>query len=444
MATVRKKSPGSPTQTYGSPLNVGYGGNDNYEYANHQKATQKTPSYYQNGEPLKRQISNRYSGNDGKKKSTLSLRLLPWILSIALFALFLLSRHQVSNANRKLSDSESTIRNEVQSCSKRIRDLNLSSSDIKSEMAKKTKDIVKMQYDWRKEKSELTLEIMEKTNTVQSSSALKAEIGVWKTRETAWRKSIELLTKKIERESYREALEGFGPGPHKIKFYVDVPRDSEKDAHIPDGEHPHFTLELYPLADMPHSVHLFLEQVHHGLWDGCSFVVNAPHILQAGTFPGGNTVVTYAEKIAAFEEVGLDVVSYQEYNTKHPHIQWSVGFAGRPGGPDFYINKLDNTKNHGPGGQSQHRLEEEADPCFGHVLDGKDVLQRMFIMKTDSKNDWVMDHPVHIVKARIVWGDNDTTKAIKHAKAIPHLSEMQGDTGVREAAEPLSPIPNQK
>lgn len=205
---------------------------------------------------------------------------------------------------------------------------------------------------------------------------------------------------------------------------------------IPDGEYPSFVIELHSLESMPHSVHLFLEQVYHGLWDGCSFVVNAPHILQAGTFPGGNDIVTYAEKIKAFEDVGLDVVSYQEYSKEYPHHQWTVGFAGRPGGPDFYINKLDNTNNHGPGGQSQHHLEEEADPCFGFVVEGKDVLERMYGMKTDAKNDWILDNPVHIVKARIV-DKSDDSKTIdsKHAEVIPGLSKMHGDPRIIPDAE---------
>ena len=43
-----------------------------------------------------------------------------------------------------------------------------------------------------------------------------------------------------------------------------------------------FTIKLNPVDKMPHSVHLFLEQVHHKLWDGIPFMVNAGHILQTG------------------------------------------------------------------------------------------------------------------------------------------------------------------
>merc|ERR1740139_214268 len=65
----------------------------------------------------------------------------------------------------------------------------------------------------------------------------------------------------------------------------------------------------------------------------------------------------------------------------------------------------------------------------------------MYQMKTDAKNDWVMDNPVHIVKARIIY-NNNVVKDIRKAEAIPHLSEMQGRQGIH-GIKPLSPdVPN--
>jgi len=43
-----------------------------------------------------------------------------------------------------------------------------------------------------------------------------------------------------------------------------------------------------------------------------------------------------------------------------------MGYAGRPGGPAFYISIEDNTRNHGPGSQGS---ETEADGCFGRLAD---------------------------------------------------------------------------
>lgn len=440
------RRPPAQVQQQSSPgLNVSYG-NGNYDYYNQDNSQQ-----YQNGDNVKRMAPNNpYGKGEGKKGmkgkkpiAATALKLLPWILSSAFCALFILSRHQVSTANQKLMASQSIIKEEVQSCSKRIKDMNSSTgflkqelttmrskeSESKSELQTQMRERDSERREWEQEMMHLREDLESKEEIVQSSMKGEAEADVYQAREDAWKTSTQLLTAKIERESYRDALEQFGPGPHTVKFYVDIPRDSEKDAMLPAGEYPSFTIQLYPLMDMPHSIHLFLQQVHHGLWDGCSFVVNAPHILQAGTFPGGNSGATYADKIRAFEEAGLDVVSYQEYNVKHPHTRWTVGFAGRPGGPDFYINKLNNTSNHGPGGQSQHNLEEQADPCFGFIQDGHDVLNRMYVVRTDMKSDWVLDNPVHIVRARIV-SENNVDKDIRKAQAIPHLSEMHGSMGV--------------
>ena len=49
-------------------------------------------------------------------------------------------------------------------------------------------------------------------------------------------------------------------------------------------------------------------------------------------------------------------LAFQEYSAEYPHRPFTVGIAGRPGGPDFYINLLDNVKNHGPGGIRTHNL----------------------------------------------------------------------------------------
>ena len=57
-------------------------------------------------------------------------------------------------------------------------------------------------------------------------------------------------------------------------------------------------------------------------------------------------------------------LAFQEYDARNPHKKWTMGFAGRPGGPAFYISTVDNTRNHGPGSQGS---KTEADGCFGRV-----------------------------------------------------------------------------
>lgn len=170
---------------------------------------------------------------------------------------------------------------------------------------------------------------------------------------------------------------------------------------------------------MPHAVHLFLEQVAHGLWDNAWFYLNGPHVLQAGPqveeeeeeqYISGDDAETAAfdERSLAlkpFIDLELDTLSFPEYSDKHPHNKWTLGFTGRPGGPDFYINKMNNTETHGPGGQHQHDLEEYADACFATVVEGFDVLDLIFKEPTypdDHDWGWFYEEPVHIVGARFM------------------------------------------
>ncbi len=67
-------------------------------------------------------------------------------------------------------------------------------------------------------------------------------------------------------------------------------------------------------------------------------------------------------------------LSFPEYSPNFPHIANTVGFATRPGGPEFYINIDNNSKLHGPGGQKHHALVEEADACFGKIVRGLDLV----------------------------------------------------------------------
>jgi hypothetical protein len=44
--------------------------------------------------------------------------------------------------------------------------------------------------------------------------------------------------------------------------------------------------------------------------------------------------------VQRFRRAGLDGVVFQEYSPKFPHEKFTVGYAGRPGGPDFYISTM--------------------------------------------------------------------------------------------------------
>jgi len=193
---------------------------------------------------------------------------------------------------------------------------------------------------------------------------------------------------EIQKFSKRQVIEQFGEGPHYVEFQVVVPRVTEEDSHEdekePQGDHKTFVVEMASLELMPHSVYLFLNQVTEGLLDGSHFHVNAPHVLLASPIDGhGN------HNLEEFEEKMLDHLGFQEYSADYPHSKYTLGYAGKPqAGPDFYINKMDNTIVHGP------NAVNGADPCFARVVKGVDVLDQMTTLPVLEEEDTDHGHPV--------------------------------------------------
>lgn len=144
----------------------------------------------------------------------------------------------------------------------------------------------------------------------------------------------------------------FGPGPHYISIRVAL--DERNPSSIRE-----IIVQLAPLDLMPHSIHLFLTQISEGYWNvgTPAFVLNAEHVLQACPHPclermefGGTIGWSHGQKepYQNMKRAGLDTVSFQEYSTMVPHEKYTIGFAGRPhSGPEFYINLMDNTLDHG-------------------------------------------------------------------------------------------------
>ena len=213
----------------------------------------------------------------------------------------------------------------------------------------------------------------------------------------------------------------FGPGPHKVELLLEYPKvtDPTTDPSSWRRIRNKLTIELASLDLMPHTVNLFLQQVHHGLWDGCSVISSPQHIIQFGpSYDDEDKNGEGDPHYDHFYEKGLDKVSYQEYSENYKHAQWTIGLAGRPGGPDFYINKIDNTLIHGPGGQTnQLDLHNEADPCFGRIimdvgsddeneenveLSGKVVLDQISRIPVDPQRGFEVKYPVVIIDAKVL------------------------------------------
>ena len=90
-------------------------------------------------------------------------------------------------------------------------------------------------------------------------------------------------------------------------------------------------------------------------------------------------------KHAQLLDLGWGSLGFPEYDSDHPHEKYTLGFAGQ--GPTFYINTFDNTYIHGPGGQGHHLLPRDADPCFGKVVEGHDVVDALVAFGMQQAKD---------------------------------------------------------
>ena len=185
--------------------------------------------------------------------------------------------------------------------------------------------------------------------------------------------SYQDVTQRLLRLRYARYLSPGGP-LHARGTVLRVRLEVFFPAHMPDesarGRRGTIVVETAPIEIVPHSVFTFMELIRGWRraavanappprWaeGGGEFHRNAGHVLQVQTYSGGK---------------GL---AFQEYDERFPHRIGTLGFAGRPGGPAFYISTMDNVENHGPG--SQGSTMGEADACFGRVVQGQDVVQRL-------------------------------------------------------------------
>ena len=205
------------------------------------------------------------------------------------------------------------------------------------------------------------------------------------------------LQEYVQEQSRQHVIEKYGPGPHRVHFRV---RRPESDGSVED-----FVIEMAPLNLVPHSVQVFLDMIAGGLWDNTVFYHHATtsHVIAAAPVVYG----TFEPKHLHFDALGYSGVSFPEYSPSFPHQVYTVGFSGT--GPNFYINGLDNTDHHGPGGQGHHALPGEADPCFAKVVSGHSVLRAIQNGPSTSTPQDELD----AASPPVSWRDYDLTHIIQ-------------------------------
>lgn len=183
------------------------------------------------------------------------------------------------------------------------------------------------------------------------------------------------LQERVKTLSHYEATQKYGAGPHRVEIELEFPGEGTSS----------FIVEMAPLDLMPHSVDTFLGMVSSGVWDGCSFVMNAVHQIKAAPLPpDGNDA---KDKMAAFDGEGMNHLSFHEYSKDFPHEQYTVGFSGGDT-PSWYINTEDNTEIH------------SGDPCFGKIVEGFDTIRKLGAQPT--KDGIWYEKRVGIKRAKIL------------------------------------------
>jgi|UniRef100_A0A8J9SX81 cyclophilin family peptidyl-prolyl cis-trans isomerase len=190
-------------------------------------------------------------------------------------------------------------------------------------------------------------------------------------------KHSEALKKQVQSMSLKSLEDSYGSLIQRVEVELQFP-DHKVGPHK-------FVIELAPIEVMPHSVDVFLRMVSTHLLDGCSFILNALHVVKAAPLPYDGS--SAADKAKAFTEHGLESVAFREYNADYPHKQYTVGFAA-DGSPSFYINTEDNSEIH------------IGDPCFGRIVEGFDTIRRLEASPT--RNGIWFEKRIGIKRARIL------------------------------------------
>lgn len=205
-------------------------------------------------------------------------------------------------------------------------------------------------------------ELKESTDNNKDQESMKK---IQKALIKANKKKEEAIAKLSKKLLYAE----FGENePYRAKITVVYPESLKSNKERGD-----IVIEFASSDLMPTAVLFVLTQIKAGAWNGMSFIRNAGHVLQASS----QTVNREYDGKRFKLEYQDSSIPFQEYSPLFPHKKYTLGLAGRPGGPDFYISTTDNTKNHGPGGQVSYTLQNEADSCFAKVIEGFDVVDLM-------------------------------------------------------------------
>ncbi|GFH61822.1 hypothetical protein CTEN210_18298 [Chaetoceros tenuissimus] len=162
-------------------------------------------------------------------------------------------------------------------------------------------------------------------------------------------RKIQAMIDLIQRDSYRDTFEKYGNGPHSIELILRHNDSQDKQSIFVD---------LESIDVMPHTIHLFLEQVYHNLWKG-AILRNSEQLGDQGS----QTDLKADQKLDEFESLGLSSLHFIEENKIPLQNESDSSFL-------CYLNN-------GPDLQLAKDPKKITGPCFGKLSVEND-LQKLF------------------------------------------------------------------
>ncbi len=205
-----------------------------------------------------------------------------------------------------------------------------------------------------------------------------------------WENTATSMIDKIKIRNRKEVLDDFGPGPFIVKLTFAF-QDSPENEFI--------LIELAPLDLMPHTVHTFLKMTSRKLLSRATFLLARSHILVLGprdSYNAENDAVLKKRMVSeGYSDGGL---LFGESTSEYPHTPYTVSFNKRRG-PTFYINLIDNSRNHASYYANDGSFVE-GDTCFGKIVQGVNVVSRILSMK--EKDGELLEKAVYLVDSEVV------------------------------------------
>lgn len=305
-----------------------------------------------------------------------------------------ITKAQLDEQDRTMRELEINMSTKFESKVKKLTDQN---AELQRNLSDQKEEKIRNQQ-LTDENRQLNVRLSESKNNGDSkkNSELHKEVARLfheKDRLTEYKKKMQQNIQLMSRTALHEK---FGPEPHRVEMYVRF------DNHQEETDVGYILIELAPTNELPHAVYWFLEQVSRKLYDGYSVERNLGHALMAS--PTNNFLSPPDFNMDAmkkrFIDEGFESILFQEYSPNFPHEKYTLGYSGRPGGPNFYLSTKDNSVIHGPGGQTHHDDPTEADTCFAKVINGFDIVDRMSQLPT--KKNKILEDKVAIEYIRII------------------------------------------